>query len=77
MAKNAAQNGNKLTASSLKNVLWDTLRLVKDGKMDAGNADAVAAQAREIIRTTNTQIKVAHYSKRPLSTDVINFSENV
>jgi hypothetical protein len=77
MATSAKNNANKLTASSLKNVLWDTLIAVKDGKMDAGNADAVATQAREIIRTTNTQMRVAHQSKRPLPSEVINFSENV
>lgn len=75
MAKSKTQTTDKLTASSLKNVLWTTLNAVKAGDMDAGNADAIATQAREIIRTTNTQIKVAHQSKRPLPTDVIQFSE--
>lgn len=76
MAKSKTQTTDKLTASSLKNVLWTTLNQVKNGDMDAGNADAIATQAREIIRTTNTQIKVAHQSKRPLPADVLDFSEN-
>jgi hypothetical protein len=43
--------------------------------MDAGRADAIAAQAREILRTTNTQLRVAQQAKRPVSADVIKFSE--
>ena len=66
---------NELSASSLKTALWDTLNAVKDEKMDPGRADSIASQAREILRTTNTQLRVAHQAKRPVSADVINFSE--
>ena len=44
--------------------------------MEPGQADSVASQAREILRTTNTQLRVAQQSKRPVATDVINFSES-
>lgn len=64
-----------LTATALKSALWETLNSVKDDKMDAGRADAIAAQAREILRTTNTQLRVAQQAKRPVSADVIKFSE--
>lgn len=76
MSQTNAKKQSKLTATSLKNVLWDTLNEVKDGKMDHGNADAIATQAREIIRTTNTQLRISHQTKRPVPVDVINFSEN-
>lgn len=49
--------------------------MVKEDKMDAGRADAIASQAREILRTTNTQLRVAQQAKRPVSADVIKFSE--
>ncbi len=65
-----------LSATNLKNVLWDTLLKVKSGKMEAGQADAVASQAREILRTTTVQLKVASQSNRNISKDVIAFAEN-
>lgn len=66
----------ELTATSLKSALWDTLNAVKSDQMDASRADAIACQAREILRTTNTQLRVFQQSKRPVSADVIKFSES-
>lgn len=66
----------KLSASALKNTLWDTLLKVKDGQMDSGQADSVATQAREILRTTSVQLRVASQSKRAISKDVLDFAEN-
>lgn len=66
----------QLTATNLKNILWDTLLNVQTGKMDAGQADAIAGQAREIIRTTSLQLKVAAQTNRVVSKDVIAFAEN-
>lgn len=66
----------KLSATNLKNVLWDTLLKVKSGKMEAGQADAVASQAREILRTTTVQLKVASQTNRVVAKEVIEFAEN-
>ena len=66
----------KLNATNLKEVLWETLNQVKKGEMDAGQADAVATQAREIIRTTNTQLKIAHQSHRSVPPELFDFSES-
>ena len=70
------ENTTKLTANNLKNVLWDTLNKVKKGKMEPGQADAIASQAREIIRTTTVQLKVAAQGNRQIPKDVVDFSEN-
>jgi hypothetical protein len=43
--------------------------------MDAGRADAIACQAREILRTTNTQLRIFQQAKRPVSPKVIEFGE--
>lgn len=67
----------KLTATNLKNALWETLNQVKEGKIDAGQADSVASQAREILRTTKTQLEISKLTKRDLPVEVINFSEAV
>jgi len=64
-----------LNAKNLKNLLWETLNNVKDGKIQPAEADSVATQAREILRTTNTQLRIASQSKRNVPIDVIDFSE--
>lgn len=71
MAKTAT-----LTATNLKNVLWETLNAVKEGTMECGQADAIASQAREIIRTTKVQLQISSMSKRDVPVDVISFNES-
>lgn len=66
----------KLTAVNLKKALWETLQNLQGGKIQYTDADAIASQAREIIRTTNTQIKIAQASNRGLPKEVISFSES-
>jgi hypothetical protein len=44
--------------------------------MDASRADAIASQAREILRTTNTQLRISQQAKRPVAVDVIKFAES-
>lgn len=69
-----AKNKKKLTGDSLKNTLWETLNAVKEGKMDIHNADAIASQGREIVRTINTQLRISQQSKTPVSKDVLGFN---
>ncbi len=65
----------ELTATNLKAALWETLNSLKAGNMQPAEGDAIASQAREILRTTNTQLKISQQSKRPVPADVIGFSE--
>ena len=65
-----------LTAENLKQTLWETLNQIKDGGMQASQADSIATQSREILRTVNTQLRIASQSKRSIPLEVINFSEN-
>lgn len=65
----------ELTASNLKNVLWDTMTELKAGTIQPGQGDAIAAQAREILRTVRTQLMVTSQAKRSVPADVITFSE--
>lgn len=64
-----------LTAKNLKSALWETLNKVKEGSMEPGCADSIASQAREILRTTNTQLRIAQQAKRSVSAEVITFAE--
>lgn len=48
-----------LTAENLKETLWHTLQSVKSGAMDAKEANAIAAQSREIIRVKRLEINLS------------------
>lgn len=65
----------ELSATALKQALWETLNSVKDDKMQPAQGDAVAAQAREILRTVKTQLQVCGQSKRSVPLEVIEFAE--
>lgn len=65
----------KLTANNLKTALWETLNKVRDNKIEPGQADAIASQAREILRTTKVQLEISRQSKRDVPADVLAFSE--
>lgn len=64
-----------LTASSLKDVLWETLTDLKQDNIMPQRADAIAAQSREILRTIKVQLQVAGQAKRGVPQDIIDFSE--
>lgn len=67
----------QLTAVNLKNVLWETLNNVKNGKIQYADADAIAGQSREILRTVKTQLQIAAATNRSVPMEVVNFSEAV
>lgn len=66
-----------LNGKNLKDVLWTTLIEIRSGGIDAGAADAVASQAREIVRTAKVQLQISTLSKRPVPTELIKFNENL
>lgn len=64
-----------LTASTLKDILWETLTDLKSENILPNRADAIAAQSREILRTIKIQLQVAGQAKRGVPKDIIAFSE--
>jgi len=64
-----------LSATNLKNALWDTLKSIKSDTMLPAQGDAIAAQAREILRTVKVQLQVVNQAKRAVPKDVIDFAE--
>ena len=64
-----------LTASSLKDILWETLTDLKQETMLPNRADAIAAQSREILRTVKMQLQIAGQTKRQVPQEIIEFSE--
>lgn len=65
----------ELNATNLKNVLWETLKQVKSGKMTPAAGDVVAAQAREILRTTKVQLTIFSQSGQGVSAEVVGFAQ--
>lgn len=64
-----------LSAVNLKNTLWDTLQQIKNDEMLPAQGDAIAAQAREILRTVKVQLQIVGQSKRSVPMEVIDFAE--
>ena len=70
-----ASDDKELTASNLKGVLWTTMTDLQSGAIQPGQGDAIASQAREILRTVRTQLMVTSQAKRSVPADVISFAE--
>jgi hypothetical protein len=74
--KNAPNATSNLSASSLKEALWSTLNQLKAKRITPGHGDAIASQAREILRTVRTQLLVSGQTGRSVPIEVVEFSEN-
>ena len=66
---------NALSAVALKKALWETLESIRSDKMQASQGDAIASQAREILRTVKVQLQIAGHTKRSVPLEVIEFAE--
>jgi hypothetical protein len=66
---------DRLSAGNLRDVLWETLNDVRTNQMLPNRADAIASQAREILRTVKTQLQIASAARRGVPQDIIEFSE--
>lgn len=64
-----------LTAEHLKEALWDTLQELRSGEIQPGQGDAIAAQAREIVRTVKAQLQITSQAKRSVPQTLIDFAE--
>jgi hypothetical protein len=71
----ATDQQKDLTASNLKEALWTTLNDLRAGSIQPGQGDAIASQAREILRTVKVRLQVTSQAKRSVPADVIAFSE--
>lgn len=67
---------NNLSANRLKQALWETLEKLQNRSIDVNEAVAISGTAREIIRCTNTQLKIAIYCEKEVPTSVMEFSES-
>lgn len=64
----------QLSAVTLKDTLWSTLNEIKDGSLDAAKGDAIASQAREILRTIKTQVLILDKAHRDITKELSEFA---
>jgi hypothetical protein len=64
-----------LDAVALKEVLWDTLGKIRRGKITAGGGDAIAAQAREILRTAKVQLAILGQAGKSVTEELVRFAD--
>lgn len=64
----------ELTADNLKAELWQTLQDLRAGNIQPRQGDAIASQAREIIRIVKVQLQVSQQSKSPVQANLIEFT---
>lgn len=69
------QDEQALSAVNLKNTLWDTLNMVRQGELDPSQANSVACQARQILGTVKMQLQIAAQTARSVPAEIITFSE--
>ena len=65
---------DKLNAVTLKKQLWETLHAIKTGDMDAATGDAIASQAREILRATKTQLSIIDKARLDFTDELKQFA---
>ena len=64
----------KLNAVNLKAALWHTLQGIKSGDVTASSGDAIASQAREILRTVRTQLAIMSSSGQTVTSEITDFA---
>lgn len=65
---------NELNAVTLKTMLWNTMHQLRLGKVSAMTANAVATQAREILRAARFQMDVMNKPTKKVSAELQRFA---
>jgi hypothetical protein len=60
---------NELNSTTLKNILWDTLKSVQNGNTNAQKANAICANARTICSIVKLELQMQKLlGKKPTAT---------
>ena len=65
----------ELNAKNLKTMLWNNLNGIADGTIQPSQADSMASQAREILKTVKTELEICKQSGKPVSDKLQKFPE--
>ena len=64
-----------LNAESLKSILWENLTGLKSGEIQPQQADAMASQAREILKTVKLELEITKAAGQAVSETLRAFPE--
>jgi hypothetical protein len=64
-----------LNAQNLKKVLWETLQDTKADVVEVEKSNAVASNAREILKTIKLQLDIARLSKQKVYEGLTSFAK--
>ena len=53
----------RLSAQSLKAILWETIIGLKEGRVDVKTANSIASQSREVARVVKIELEMAKLLK--------------
>ena len=65
----------ELNAKNLKDKLWNNLQGIESGDVQLSQADGMATQAREILRTVKIELEIAKQSGQSVSDKLKAFPE--
>jgi len=66
-------NEKMLTAKNLKDELWDVLKAIRSRDIEPAEAEAIAAQSREIIRVLKAQQGVLKQASEKITQEMLEF----
>lgn len=65
----------KLTSENLKQELWETLHDIRNKKIEANTAQAIASQAREILRAVRLELIASNMTNKKILINFVNGSK--
>ena len=65
----------ELNAKNLKEILWNNLQGIQNGEIQISQADGMATQAREILRTVKIELEISKQSGKAVSEKLKLFPE--
>lgn len=65
----------ELNAKNLKEKLWNNLQGIQDGSVQLSQADGMATQAREILRTVKIELEITKQSGKSVTDKLKAFPE--
>lgn len=72
--ENQHQENSELNATNLKKLLWETAQNVTSGKINPLQANSISSAAREILRTTSIQLRIASQSNKQVPENLEKFN---
>lgn len=63
-----------LNAKNMKQILWETLQDLKEGKIEVSKADGIAMQCREIIRVIKSQQSIIKQAGEKITEELVDYA---